>query len=83
MYVGTEYNSFDNDPWILRLVEYTESILAQSRVRIVGVCFGHQIVGRAMDVKVSRGDVGWEASVLDVELTEAGKRIFGKDTLVC
>ena len=77
-----EYNAFDDDPWILRLVEYTKSILAQSRVRIVGVCFGHQIIGRAMDVKVSRGDTGWEASVLDIDLTETGKKIFGKDRVV-
>ena len=81
-YGSPEYNSFDNDPWILRLVEYTKSVLGQSRVRIVGVCFGHQIIGRAMDVKVSRGDTGWEASVLDIDLTEAGKKIFGKDRLV-
>ncbi|RAL65779.1 hypothetical protein DID88_005444 [Monilinia fructigena] len=55
--------------------------LAQDRVRIVGVCFGHQIVGRALGVKVDRSDKGWEVSVTPVELTAKGKEIFGLESL--
>ena len=77
-----EFNSFDNDPWILKLVEYTKQILNQDRVRVIGVCFGHQIVGRAMDAKVDRSDRGWELSVTDVKLTPKGKEIFGLKGLV-
>ncbi|KAF9694680.1 hypothetical protein EKO04_007570 [Ascochyta lentis] len=78
---GSKHNSFDNDPWILKLVEFTEKLLKQDRVRIIGVCFGHQIVGRAMGVKVGRSDNGWEISVLPVELTAKGKEVFQQDTL--
>ncbi|MCJ1433378.1 hypothetical protein MMC27_002738 [Xylographa pallens] len=78
---GSKHNSFDDIPWINRLVEYTQQVLAQERVRIIGVCFGHQIVGRAMGVKVGRSDRGWEASVCEVELTARGRKIFGKDKL--
>jgi GMP synthase-like glutamine amidotransferase len=78
-----EHNSFDNDPWILKLVEFTEKLLKQNRVRTIGVCFGHQIIGRALGVKVGRSDNGWEISVLPVELTAKGKEIFQQDTLVC
>ncbi|KAK5688454.1 hypothetical protein LTS10_000432 [Elasticomyces elasticus] len=74
---GSKYNAFDNDPWILKLVEFTKQVLAQKRVRLIGVCFGHQIVGRAMDVKVDRSDRGWEVSVTPVQLTEKGKALFG------
>lgn len=77
-----EYNSFDNDPWILKLVEFTEKLLKQNRVRIIGVCFGHQILGRALGAKVGRSDNGWEISVLPVELTAKGKEVFQQDTLV-
>lgn len=49
---------------------------------MVGVCFGHQIIGRAAGVKVGRSDGGWEVSVLPVELTAKGKEIFKQDTLV-
>lgn len=52
-------------------------------MRIIGVCFGHQIVGRAMGVKVARSeDGGWETSVTAVDLTKRGQEIFGKTALV-
>ncbi|CAK1358493.1 putative glutamine amidotransferase-like protein [Cercospora beticola] len=78
---GSKFNSFDNDPWILKLVEFTRKVLAQERVRLIGVCFGHQIIGRAMDVKVDRSDRGWEISVSKVQLTEIGKRLFGLEEM--
>jgi GMP synthase-like glutamine amidotransferase len=79
---GEGHNSFDDSPWIKTLVEHTASVLAQDRVRIIGVCFGHQIVGRAMGVKVGRNPDGWETAVHDVHLTPKGKEIFQKDSLV-
>jgi GMP synthase-like glutamine amidotransferase len=79
---GSRYNSFDNTPWILKLVEFTQRVLAQNRVRVIGVCFGHQIVGRAMGVEVGRSPTGWEAAVTAVHLTQRGQEIFGKPALV-
>ena len=78
------YNAFDNDPWVVRLVDFVKEVLAQNRVRIIGVCYGHQIVGRALGAKVARSEGGaWEVSVSQVKLTEKGKRLFGgRDTLV-
>ncbi|KAH5327296.1 hypothetical protein HBI12_075740 [Parastagonospora nodorum] len=78
---GSKHNSFDNDPWILKLVEFTEKLLKQDRIRTIGVCFGHQILGRALGVKVGRSDDGWEISVLPVELSTKGREIFQQDTL--
>lgn len=77
-----EHNSFDNDAWILKLVGFTEKLLKQDRIRIIGVCFGHQILGRALGAKVGRSDNGWEIAVLPVELTAKGKEVFQQDSLV-
>ena len=85
------FSAFEDSPWVLKLVEFVKGVLAAQEkeeqpgrgIRIVGVCFGHQIVGRAMGAKVARSDRGWEASVCEVELTEKGKEIFGKEKLVC
>ncbi|PNS18781.1 hypothetical protein CAC42_5320 [Sphaceloma murrayae] len=75
---GSKHNSFDNTPWILKLVEFTRKVLEeQDRVKIIGICFGHQIVGRAMGVKVDRSTKGWEVSVTPMSLTQKGKELFG------
>ncbi len=79
---GSRYNSFDDTPWIVKLVEFTQRVLAQERVRIIGVCFGHQIVGRAMGVEVGRSSGGWEVSVTAIDLTKRGQEIFGRPALV-
>lgn len=77
-------NAFDNTPWIVKLVEFTRKILEeQTRVRVIGVCFGHQVIGRALGAKVSRNKHGWEASVTPVHLSSRGQDLFGgKDVLV-
>jgi GMP synthase-like glutamine amidotransferase len=51
-------------------------------VRIIGVCFGHQIVGRALGLRVGRNDDGWEVSVLPIGLTEFGAEFTGRRELV-
>ena len=80
-----EHNSFDSSPWIIRLVDFTRKALAHPRVRVIGVCFGHQIVGRALagDKAVGRNEKGWEAAVNEVQLTKKGKEMFGgRDVMV-
>ncbi|KAI4234911.1 MAG: hypothetical protein LQ352_008142, partial [Teloschistes flavicans] len=58
-------------------IGYVKEVLAQDRVRLVGVCFGHQIIGRAMGARVGRNEnQGWEVSVTDVDLTAEGKHLF-------
>ncbi|KAM5433449.1 hypothetical protein McanMca71_002118 [Microsporum canis] len=79
---GSKFDAFDTTtPWINKLVGFTATVLAQDRVRVIGVCFGHQILGRALGVKVGRSDVGWEASVNPLTLSKEGKEIFGVENL--
>ena len=50
---------------------------------MIGCCFGHQIVGRALGAECGRNPVGWETAVNEVQLTQKGKEIFQVDHLVC
>lgn len=79
---GSKYNSFDDEEWIITLVEFVRKALVHERVRVVGICFGHQIVARAMGTLVARSDQGWEVSVMETRLTEKGRELFGRETLV-
>jgi GMP synthase-like glutamine amidotransferase len=79
---GSRHSAFEDEPWIVKLVEYTKKCI-EGGTRVVGVCFGHQIVGRALGVDVGRCDKGWELAVIEVELTEKGKQLFQMDKMVC
>ena len=57
-------------------------LLTQTTVRVIGVCFGHQIIGRALKAELGRNPKGWEAAVNKVQLTDKGKELFGLDELV-
>jgi GMP synthase-like glutamine amidotransferase len=49
--------------------------------RIVGVCFGHQIIGRAKGVVVSKNELGWEAGLTSIQLTPEGVGRWNKTHL--
>lgn len=79
---GSRYNAFEDEPWILKLLDFVKTMLDQKGLPLLGVCFGHQIIARAKGAKVGRSDKGWEVSVTPVELTERGQDIFGRKLLV-
>lgn len=39
--IGLKYNLFDNDDWILFLVEFICKVFIYFCVKVIGVCFGY------------------------------------------
>ncbi|KAK1675209.1 class I glutamine amidotransferase-like protein [Colletotrichum godetiae] len=78
---GSRYSAYADDEWIVRLTAFTRRLLDEGRVRVIGVCFGHQIVARAFGGQVARSPGGWELSVTKLELTDEGQNVFGSESL--
>ncbi|RIA88370.1 class I glutamine amidotransferase-like protein, partial [Glomus cerebriforme] len=74
---GSAASAYVDIPWINRLVEFVSSTINEHpKVKIVGICFGHQIVARAMGGQVIKNSLGWEVAVTDFSLTYIGKEFF-------
>ncbi len=62
-------------------MDYVKTAYETTSLPIVGICFGHQILARALGGRVSVNPKGWEVSVSEVDLTPRGAEIFGTKTL--
>lgn len=73
---GSVANAYDDDEWILKLRDYCAAFprTAPTSCRLAGVCFGHQIIGRAHGATVAPSERGWEVGVVEIALTDAGRR---------
>ncbi|KAF3065559.1 hypothetical protein CFAM422_009563 [Trichoderma lentiforme] len=78
---GSKHNAFEDDPWILRLVGYIRTAYQTTEITIVGVCFGHQIIARALGGVVQRNPKGWEVSVVHIDLTPKGRELFNSASI--
>ncbi|KAK6509035.1 hypothetical protein TWF481_003801 [Arthrobotrys musiformis] len=77
---GSRYNAWGDDGWIVDLVAFVKECVAK-KVPVLGVCFGHQIVGRALGGEVGRNVNGWEVAPTVLGVSEVGKKVFGKESL--
>ncbi|KAG8097799.1 hypothetical protein GUJ93_ZPchr0013g33799 [Zizania palustris] len=72
---GSCSDAHGDEPWILALVDFIRRQHAAGK-RILGVCFGHQILCRAMGGKTGRSKKGWDIGVSCIHPTSAAARLF-------
>lgn len=75
MIPGCMYSAYDPLPWITHLQEWTREAVAQG-IFLIGICFGHQVIARALGGTVEHYSGGWgtgirESTVIDPSLLEA------------
>ncbi|CAM1502346.1 Fc.00g043300.m01.CDS01 [Cosmosporella sp. VM-42] len=78
---GSKHSAFEDDPWIVKLVDFVKEVHTKTSKPVVGICFGHQIVGRALGANVGVNPGGWEISVVEVPFNEEGQKVFGVSSL--
>ena len=55
---GSKASVNDNEVWILDLIEFTK-LLGVTKKKLMGICFGHQIIALARGRSVEESDKGW------------------------
>ncbi|KAF5351193.1 hypothetical protein D9756_008187 [Leucocoprinus leucothites] len=71
----------DTIPWVRELLAFLKGLVQNHpKVKLCGICFGHQIVSRALGGDCVLNDQ-WEIGPIPIALSEAGKSVFGVDQL--
>ncbi|ODA77348.1 hypothetical protein RJ55_06976 [Drechmeria coniospora] len=78
---GSKHCAFGDNAWIRGLVEFVRVFLETAKKPVVGICFGHQIIGRALGARVAKSPGGWEISVDHMEMSDEGRRLLGVASL--
>ena len=55
---GSRYDAFSSDPWVVELRSQVADLLEQQK-KLVGICFGHQLIAACLGAPVARASQGW------------------------
>jgi len=64
---GSRYSAYDNEPWIHRLGDLIRTV--HGRVPLVGICFGHQMIARALGGRVGLAPQGRGIGVMPAHVS--------------
>ena len=67
---GSPAGVHDGLAWIARLADWLRA--ARGRVRLVGICFGHQVIAHAFGGAVEKAPQGWGVGVHRYDLVPGG-----------
>ena len=59
---GSRHSVYDDLPWIGQLADFVSDVLADGR-RVVGVCFGHQLLAHFFGGRVAAAPQGWAVGI--------------------
>ena len=71
--LGSRYSVYDEIEWIDLFEKHIRKGI-ENRVPMLGICFGHQIIGSAIGASVVNNSEGWEVGSSKVSLTETGRK---------
>ncbi|GJY05120.1 gamma-glutamyl peptidase 5-like protein [Tanacetum coccineum] len=69
---GSCSDAHGDDVWICELVTLINKLVTMNK-KILGICFGHQILARALGGKVARAVSGWDIGVRTINFSLSAK----------
>ena len=65
---GSAKGVYDSDPWIADLTTFIKKI-DQARKKMVGICFGHQIIAHTLGGHAEKSEKGWGVGLREFQIT--------------
>lgn len=65
---GSRHGVNDGFPWIAQLEEFVRQ-LHQHQKKVIGICFGHQLIAKALGGKVIKSPKGWGVGISQNSVT--------------
>ncbi|GLT98013.1 hypothetical protein SLE2022_155470 [Rubroshorea leprosula] len=72
---GSCNDAHGNDVWICKLMELLKKLDSMEK-KVLGICFGHQVLARALGGKIGRNAAGWDIGVTDIHLSPSSAKLF-------
>jgi len=66
---GSKSSVYDDKPWIGRLMAFVRE-LDRRRKKLVGICFGHQLVAHALGGRTEKSNKGWGVGLQTYHFTD-------------
>jgi glucosinolate gamma-glutamyl hydrolase len=74
---GSKHDAHANDPWIQKLRKLVVDCATNFQdKKIVGICFGHQLIANALGGVSGRSNCGWEVGIKHIQVSDRFKQIF-------
>jgi len=68
--MGSKASVYDSDSWITQLGKYVQELHADQK-KLVGICFGHQLLANVLGGSTQKSDKGWGVGVHKSRLIQA------------
>ncbi|BFM49188.1 glutamine amidotransferase [Marinomonas sp. THO17] len=82
---GSRADAYSDEEWILNLCDLIRDI-DQHGQTLVGICFGHQVIARALGGKVEKYSAGWGVGIHHYQLSEhvsLPHNLSAKEVAIC
>ncbi|MEM1111945.1 MAG: GMP synthase [Pseudomonadota bacterium] len=66
---GSKSSVYEDKPWIRALEDFVRQVHKQ-RKKLIGICFGHQLVAKALGGRTEKSDKGWGVGLQSYNFSE-------------